>query len=112
VIPLGAAFKVAAIAWVGATWLSAYRAVALRAGGRGTRAFEITCDVIAVLDGDGRWWQGRVAEGSFVAPWLTIVRWRPAGARFDRTILILPGMLSPQDFRRLRVLLRYGSPLH
>jgi len=44
----------------------------------------------------------------FVAPWLTIVRWRPPGARFDRTVMVLPGMLTDDCFRRLRVLLRFA----
>jgi hypothetical protein len=36
------------------------------------------------------------------------VRWRPDGARFDRTFLLLPGMVDGQSLRRLRVLLRWG----
>lgn len=63
-----------------------------------------------VLDGDGAivvgGVAGVVAAGSFVAPWLAIVRWRAAGARFDRTLLIAPDMLPSDDFRELRVLLR------
>jgi hypothetical protein len=53
------------------------------------------------------WRDGVVRDGSFVAPWLTIVRWRPAGARFDRTILIVPDMAAREEFRALRVLLRW-----
>ena len=49
---------------------------------------------------------GAVSAGSFVAPWLAIVRWRPAGARFDRSLLLAPDMLAEADFRTLRVLLR------
>ena len=52
---------------------------------------------------------GRLQDGSFVAPWFAIVRWRPAGAWLDRTLLIAPRMLPPDDFRRLRVLLRFGD---
>ena len=63
-----------------------------------------------VLDRDGAIVAGGVAgviaAGSFVAPWLVIVRWRPAGARFDRTLLVAPDMLPPAQFRALRVLLR------
>ena len=50
---------------------------------------------------------GELRDGSFVAPWLAIVRWRPAGARFDRTVLVARDMLPPADFRHLRVLLRW-----
>ena len=52
---------------------------------------------------------GDVVDGSFVAPWLTIVHWRPLGARFARTLLVLPDMLDPDAFRRLRVILRWGK---
>ena len=50
---------------------------------------------------------GDVVDGSFVAPWLTIVHWRPFGARFTRTLLVLPDMLAPETFRALRVILRW-----
>jgi len=58
---------------------------------------------------EGRRLDGRLAEGSFVAPWLTIVRWRPDGARLDRTILVAPDAVEAGDFRRLRILLRCAS---
>jgi hypothetical protein len=52
---------------------------------------------------------GDVVDGSFVARWLTIVHWRPLGARFTRTLLVLPDMLDPDSFRALRVILRWGK---
>jgi hypothetical protein len=52
---------------------------------------------------------GSVREGSFVAPWLAVVRWRPAGAWRDRSLLVAPDMLGADEFRRLRVLLRWGG---
>ena len=55
---------------------------------------------------------GRVRDGSFVAPWLTALRWRPEGAWLDRSLLVLPDMLGADEFRRLRVLLRLGKPRH
>ena len=51
--------------------------------------------------------EGRIVEGSFVAPWLTVVHWRPLGARFARTVLVLPDMVDAESFRRLRVILRW-----
>jgi toxin CptA len=50
---------------------------------------------------------GRLAPGSFVAPWLTVVRWRPEGARLARTVLVPPDAVDADAFRRLRVLLRW-----
>ncbi len=61
------------------------------------------------VDGQGRSSSiGRVAAGSFVAPWLIVVHWIPDGARFARTIFLLPDMADPEELRRLRVLLRWG----
>jgi hypothetical protein len=59
---------------------------------------------------DGRRQPGSVRPGSFVSPWLTIVRWRPAGARFDRTLVLWPDMLPADAMRRVRVILRWGNP--
>jgi hypothetical protein len=79
---------------------AAIRAVgAVRIDGGGT---------VLVQGRDGNCRTGCVRDGSFVAPWLTLVRWRPHGSWRDRSVLILPGMLEPDDFRRLRVVLRWG----
>jgi hypothetical protein len=71
----------------------------LRVGGDGA---------VSVTHRDGRVREGRLEAGSFVSPWLTIVRWRPTGARFDRTVPITPAMAHRDAFRRLRVRLRHG----
>jgi hypothetical protein len=96
------------VAWTGAATLDAYRLVALRAG-RGVRHILLRGAQIVVTDARGRQHSGALRPGSFVAPWLTILRWRPHGARFDRTVLILPDMLGAESFRELRVLLKWGQ---
>jgi toxin CptA len=62
---------------------------------------------IEVEGADGRVVTGRLADDSFVAPWLTIVRWRPDGCRLARTVLVVPDAVDPAQFRRLRILLRW-----
>ncbi len=57
---------------------------------------------------DGATVSGRLSPGSFVAPWLVVVRWRPEGARFTRTVLVPPDAVDADAFRRLRVRLRWG----
>jgi hypothetical protein len=64
--------------------------------------------VVVVRYRDGRLVAGHVRSASFVHPWFTSVVWRPDGARWSRSVPILPDMLALDDFRRLRVLLRYG----
>jgi toxin CptA len=63
---------------------------------------------VAVQDRDGEWVRGELRDGSFVAPWLTLVRWRPEGRRLDRTVLLIPGMAAEEELRRLRILLRWA----
>lgn len=85
-------------------------ALALHAHGRlaAPRALRLDCHrAIAVRDRIG-WRDGLVRDGSFVAPWLTIVRWRPEGARFDRTLVLMPGMAPAEALRRIRVMLRWA----
>jgi hypothetical protein len=71
------------------------------------RAIRIDGEHAIIVEERGGFRTGVVRDGSFVAPWLTIVRWRPEGAWLDRTVPILPGMMREDEFRRLRILLRW-----
>jgi toxin CptA len=99
--PLGLALRgfmalyVAALGWRARRVLNSTRGI--RVDGEG---------VIAVVTAQGER-TGVVRDGSFVAPWLTIVRWRPEGARWDRTVAIFPDTANADARRRLRVLLRW-----
>ncbi len=56
---------------------------------------------------------GVVLDDTYVGAWLTCVVWRPDGMPWwqpARTLLLLPDTLPTDEFRRLRVLLRYGVP--
>ena len=94
--------------WLGAEMLDAYRIVALRLGPRGVREVGIVGDGLRVVDAVGGVRAGELRAGSFVSPGLTLIRWRPHGARRDRTIVVLPDMLPAEDFRALRVALRFA----
>ena len=66
---------------------------------------------ITVTDYDGRSHAGTILDDSFVGAWLTTIVWRRDGLPWWRpapAIVVLPDMLSPDEFRRLRVVLRYG----
>jgi hypothetical protein len=83
--------------------------IALRQGPRAVRHFELRGDLtVVVVTGDGSACAGRVHRDSYVGARLTTLVWRPFGRRRARMILLLPDMLPAQDFRRLRVLMRYG----
>ena len=64
--------------------------------------------LIVVTRGDGRLVAGHVRSSTCVSATLTSIVWRADGARWSRSILVLPDMLPPDDFRRLRVMLRYA----
>lgn len=60
---------------------------------------------------DGRSRDGSILDASYVGARMTTIVWRPDCASrfaFAQSILILPDTLPADDFRRLRVLLRYG----
>lgn len=102
-LPLPAEGRVAFIAWAGA--MASFAAARLE----GRRTLVVKHDGrVEVGDADG-WREGRLRPGSFVAPWLVIVRWRPDGVRLDRTVLVLPGMVAGETFRALRVVLKWGA---
>jgi hypothetical protein len=93
------------LAWA---WI-AFHVVALRKGPYAVTEVRLAPDLVLVVHrGDGRLTAGHVRSSTFVAAWLTSIVWRPDGARFSRAILIVPDMLPPDDFRRLRVMLRYA----
>jgi len=61
---------------------------------------------IHLLGVGGEWRQGTVRDGCVVLRWLVAIRWRPAGGRFDRALLLLPGMAGEEDLRKIRVIVR------
>jgi hypothetical protein len=83
--------------------------VALRRGPRATCALWLTGDhLLVVRRGSGALLAGHVRSATYVGARMTSIVWRPDGARCSRAEWILPDMLPADDFRRLRVLLRYG----
>ena len=59
----------------------------------------------------------RILASTYVTSFLTVINARPAGARFARHILLMRDTIAPEDFRRIRVLLRWArrspaEPVH
>jgi hypothetical protein len=95
----------AVVAWA----VDRIHVVALRQGPRAVRQFEVRGDLtVVVVTGDGNARAGRVRRDSYVGARLATLVWRPFGRWRSRAILLLPDMLPAHDFRRLRILLRYG----
>ncbi len=84
-----------------------------RCAGRGVAAIlHVGIDrSIVVTDRRGRSHAGAILDDSYVGSMLTTIVWRADGDRWwrpARTMLFVPDSLPPDEFRRLRVLLRYG----
>ena len=83
--------------------------IALRRGPRAITGLWLTGDrMVVVRTGLGALVAGHVRAASYVGARVTTIVWRPDDARLSRAEWILPDMLPADDFRRLRVLLRYG----
>lgn len=106
--PLPAALRWALLALLAAASLESLERVVRLRGPRAIVRFRVQRDgAIEVETASGARLEGRLRPGSFVAPWLVIVRWRAPGAWRDSTVLVLPDMAPADDLRRLRVLLRW-----
>ena len=117
---VASAFLVASLP--GEWWLRAPMCLAIGAYGlwlvRSRAQGTTPTSVIAIeLDADmrasfterrGRRIAGLVKPDSYVSAVLTTIVIHAPGARRSRAIAILPDMLASDDFRRLRVLLRFG----
>lgn len=95
----------AVVAWAG--W--SFRIDALHRGRFAVSELRLAPDLILVACmGDGRLVAGHVRSATYVGAWVTTIVWRPDGRRWSWTVLVLPDMMPAEDFRRLRVMLRYA----
>jgi hypothetical protein len=62
---------------------------------------------VAITRRDGSTAHGRVLADTFVGGALVTLVWQPDRGRWPRTLLLPRDSLDPDDFRRLRVALRY-----
>jgi hypothetical protein len=93
------------LAW----WYVAFRYAAVRRAPDAIGELRLAPDLVLVVHrNDGLLVAGHVRSSTYVSSWLTSIVWRPDGARFSRACLIVPDMLPAEDFRRLRVMLRYA----
>lgn len=108
-MPLSPALHIALIAAVVAWAGWSFRIDALHRGRFAVSELRLAPDLILVACmGDDRLVAGHVRAATYVGAWVTTIVWRPDGRRWSWTILVLPDMLPTEDFRRLRVMLRYA----
>lgn len=65
---------------------------------------------VAITDRSGVTREGDVSDSTYVGGWFIALVWRVDGARWLCAYLVPPGVLTAEERRQLRVLLRYGWP--
>lgn len=81
----------------------------LRRSGAAVDSLHLAADgTFSVRLRQGDWQPVEVRGSSFVQPWLTVLHLGLAGQRRGLALVLLPDMLPREDFRRLRVWLRWG----
>lgn len=106
-LDFAALWKVAALALLFASLCFELRA-ALRLGANAVTMMRISADnIFSVKSRAGEWRECEVLGSTYVTAFLTVVNLRPAGKRRVRSIVILADSMTADDFRRLRVWLRW-----
>jgi toxin CptA len=67
-------------------------------------------ETAATRSRDGTWREADVLGTSYVSPFLTVLNLRVRGLRLSRHVVIVPDNIEKEDFRQLRVMLRWGQP--
>ncbi len=89
--------------------IRAARTHVLQQGPQAARRLRLdSTGAVEVEDGDGRWRSGATRPGCVVTPWVSVLRWRPEGARRDRVLLLVADMMEREALRRIRVILRWS----
>ena len=94
--------------WAGLPALAASAAYYLRR--RGTTVMRLEPDGSLLVRSDRDEWQAAIVlPQTSVSPWLSVLRYRLEGERWSRSLALLPDSLQTDDFRRLRVWLRWRA---
>lgn len=66
-------------------------------------------DRVVLSTRGGKQLAGKVLRDSLVTPLITVLNVLPQGARFARSVIILPDSLDAESFRQLRVWFKWGG---
>ena len=100
--------KAVAAAGLAVYWLVFVRRLPLLLTAGSVVAIEIGSDnKLSVQTNRGEWDECEVLGSTYVTPYLTVMNLRQSDGRATRRIVILPDSISAEDFRKLRVWLRW-----
>lgn len=95
--------------WLQGLGLALLLLAALRDQGQGAMRLQCQADgSLSVLQGE-EWRPVMLMPGSIVNPWLTTIRYRSETGKRTGTMVLLSDSLDAEDFRRLRVWLRWKA---
>ena len=101
-------FKVVAIAVLFAQCVVVVRRRAFLLGADAATAIEVTSDHrMSVETRSSGWCEYDVLGSTYVTPYLTVLNLRRPGNRMAKHVALLPDSLNADDFRKLRVWLRW-----
>jgi len=72
------------------------------------REFSLDQDGVTIVTRDGTSFQGRIAQGTVVSPYLILLRVKLEGEFLLKSRVLFPDSLEQDAFRRACVLLRYS----
>ena len=73
-----------------------------------SKALMLESEQVVLTTHGGEPLAGQVLRDSMVTPLITVLNILPQGARFARSVVILPDSLDAESFRQLRVWLKWG----
>jgi hypothetical protein len=107
-LELPLAIKVALALAVAASLVHSIRRHALLRAKKSVLAIEVRDQHTAAIQSRNRvWCDARILGTSYVSAQLTVLNLRVAGERLTRHVLLTRGNIDEQQFRRIRVLLRW-----
>lgn len=109
-LTVAALMLVALPPWLQGLGLAPLLLATLRSKGQGAMQLQCQADGRLSLLQTGKGWQPvALLSGSIVNPWLTTIRYRSETGKQVGTLVLLPDSLDAEDFRRLRVWLKWEA---
>lgn len=107
-VPLALAVKIGTAVALASSLALNLRQHAWRAGKRSVRAIRLNGECDMSLQGqDGVWLETKILPSSFISPYLTVLNLKAERERRARHVVILPDAMGAEQFRQLRVWLRW-----
>jgi toxin CptA len=109
-MPLAPWLRIGLAVLIAASMAYAIRHHILRNSRYAVTGLKPTRDGLSIETRDDGWILCDILDSSFVTPWLTVLHLKLAQRRLPVHVVLLPDMLGADEFRRLRVWLKWAQP--